>query len=90
MASSQPPYLAPPAPRRLNGDLNPLHIDPVVAKHIGFDSPILHGLCTLGVSVRRVVDEFGGGDARAVQSIKVGRRGRGAVCCGRSWLRPPC
>ena len=53
---------------RLSGDWNPLHADPEFAKRAGFDRPILHGLCTYGITLKAVVDTLLGGDVSRVRS----------------------
>jgi acyl dehydratase len=66
---------------RLSGDLNPLHIDPATARRImgsqGTGQPILHGLCTMAVSVKAVVDALARGDMERLRAVKV--RGVGAA-----------
>jgi acyl dehydratase len=54
---------------RLSGDRNPLHSDPAFARAAGFDRPILHGLCTFGVSTRVMVESVADGDGARVQSV---------------------
>jgi len=54
---------------RLSGDFNPLHADPELAKSVGFDSPILHGLATFGYVGRAVVQQCAGGDPSRVVAI---------------------
>lgn len=53
---------------RLSGDFNPLHADPEFAKLAGFERPILHGLCTYGITLKAVTDTLLGGDVTRVRS----------------------
>lgn len=65
---------------RLCGDRNPLHSDPAFAAAAGFDRPILHGLCTYGMTCKAAVDTVLDGDAGAVRSF--GARFAGVVFPG--------
>jgi acyl dehydratase len=47
---------------RLSGDRNPLHSDPAFAALAGFPKPILHGLCTYGVTGRALLHTLCGSD----------------------------
>ena len=56
---------------RLSGDLNPLHADPELAKSVGFDRPILHGLSTYGFLDRALVQKLCAGDPSRLKTLHV-------------------
>ncbi len=54
---------------RLSGDRNPLHSDPAFAARGGFRRPILHGLCTYGVTGRALLHTLCGSDPARFRSM---------------------
>ena len=53
---------------RLSGDRNPLHADPGFARMVGFPRPILHGLCTYGITCRAILQAYTDFDPAPVRS----------------------
>lgn len=56
---------------RLNGDRNPLHADPVLARRVGFPVPILHGLCTYGTACKAILQTICGYDHTMIRGLDV-------------------
>lgn len=56
---------------RLSGDLNPIHASPAVARKAGFDRPILHGLCTMGLAARALVSRLCDSEPERLRAMEV-------------------
>jgi len=56
---------------RLSGDYNPIHADPAPALKAGFPRPILHGLCTMGIATRALIQTFAPGEPERLRSMFV-------------------
>lgn len=54
---------------RLTGDRNPLHANPLLAKSVGFDVPILHGLCTYGIACHAILKTICGFDHTLISAM---------------------
>ncbi|HKY93253.1 MAG TPA: MaoC/PaaZ C-terminal domain-containing protein [Nevskiaceae bacterium] len=56
---------------RLSGDWNPIHASPEIARKAGFEKPILHGLCTMGLAGRALIQSCCGYDPSKLKSMFV-------------------
>ena len=86
-AAPKPPPAEPPSPdyevqfkvdddqsyryAKASLDDNPIHVDPDTAKAAGLPNVILHGLCTMAMSGKSVVDTLADGDPRRLKRLGV-------------------
>ncbi|MDQ3641831.1 MAG: MaoC family dehydratase N-terminal domain-containing protein [Actinomycetota bacterium] len=54
-----------------SGDANPIHVDDVAAKAVGLPGVILHGMCTMALCGRDVVDELAAGVPTRLRRLAV-------------------
>jgi len=54
-----------------SGDSFPIHTDSNFAKNVGLPDVILHGMCTLAVSTRAIVDRVLEGDSSRLRNVGV-------------------
>ncbi len=64
------PSVDQPLVYRLSGDIFGLHVDPEFAQAMGFEKPIMHGLCTHGYACRHLTNELLGGEPKLMKRFR--------------------
>ncbi len=54
-----------------SGDANPIHVDDAAARAVGLPGVILHGMCTMALCARAIVDELADGDPSRLRRLAV-------------------
>ncbi|MGH9263718.1 MAG: MaoC/PaaZ C-terminal domain-containing protein [Acidimicrobiales bacterium] len=54
-----------------SGDRNPIHTDDAAARAVGLPGVILHGMCTMALCGKALVDELAGGDPTRLRRLAV-------------------
>ena len=54
-----------------SGDANPIHTDDEAARAVGLPGVILHGMCTMALCAKAVVDEVAGGEPGRLRRVAV-------------------
>jgi acyl dehydratase len=52
-----------------SGDANPIHVDDEAARAVGLPGVILHGMCTMALCGKAVVDALAGGDPTRLRRL---------------------
>ena len=56
---------------KASNDMNPIHIDPVVAKEAGLSGIIVHGLCTMSMTMRAIIESYLDSDPEKLKFLGV-------------------
>lgn len=73
-----------------SGDHNPLHLDAEVARAMGFDSPVVHGMLTMAHAGRLFTQHFGPGSVLRLQTRFTGSAFKGDTLQLRASLLEVC
>lgn len=56
---------------KASNDMNPIHIDPKVAKEAGLSGIIVHGLCTMSMTMRAIIESYLSSEPAKLKSLGV-------------------